>query len=39
MYICIYIYMYIYSCRSDYQQRVLKMIPGPGYLRSEFGVV
>ena len=28
-----------HSCRFAYQQRVLKMFPGPGYLRSEDRVV
>ena len=30
-----FIYIYIYICRFDYQQRVLKMFPGPGYLLTE----
>ena len=34
IYICIYM-LYIYICRFDYQQRVLKMFPGPGYLLTE----
>ena len=28
-----------HSCGFDYQQRVLKTFPGPGYLRSEYGIV
>ena len=28
-----------HSCGFAYQQRVLKTFPGPGYLRSEDGVV
>ena len=41
----IYIYMddglstLCHSCGFDYQQRVVKTFPGPGYLRSEDGVV
>ena len=41
-YINIYIYnIYIvyHSCGFACQQRVLKTFPGPGYLRSEDGVV
>ena len=45
-----YIYAYIYGrggglstlcngCRFDYQQRVLKMFLGTGYLHSEDGLV
>ena len=29
----------VHSCRFDYQQRVLKTFPGPGYLYSEDGLV
>ena len=47
MYICTYIYKYrdgglsglCHSCEFACQQRVLKTFPGPGYLRSEDGVV
>ena len=28
-----------HSCKFDYQQRVLKTLSGPGYLRSKNGVV
>ena len=39
IYIFIYIYIYIYIYRFDYQKRVLKMFPGPDYIRSEDGIV